>query len=118
MEIIKRIFNHLKSQDFDVYFPGQHKGDCTAPYVVIRPTGSSQFGEFSSDIVNYDLLVYVPQEKFTLLASEVSRLKEAMKLLYPMLRESHMEVPGFSDDTNKSHMWSVQYHSYRKFYNP
>lgn len=113
----ERIYNHLTQKGFDVYAPGQHKGDCLSPYVVVKPSGATQFGEYSSDIIYYDLLVYVPQEHFSQLSVEVAKLKSAMKELYPMLRESHIETPAFTDDTNKSHMWSIQYHTYRKFYN-
>lgn len=117
MILWETIYKHLSEHGFDVYSPGQHKGDCLSPYIVIKPAGATQFGEYSSDIVYYDLMVYVPQDKFSLLSLEVDRLKATMKLLYPMIRESHVETPAFSDDTNKSHMWSIQYHSYRKFYN-
>ena len=31
----KDIYDCLKKAGIDVYFQGQHKGDCKAPYVVI-----------------------------------------------------------------------------------
>lgn len=111
------IYNKLKSKNIDVYSPGQHKGDCMSPYVVVRPSGSNQFMEFSTDVIYYDILCYVPMDHFSQLEPFVLQVKSAMKELYPQIKDAHMEMNGFIDDTNKSHMWSIQYQTYRQFFN-
>lgn len=111
------IYNHLKSRGFDVYTPGQHKGDCLSPYVVIKPANSMQFSGFSTNVISCDVLCYVPKNNFSQLEPLVSQVKAAMKSLFPQVKESHWELQGFCDDSNKSHMWSIQYQSYQKFYN-
>lgn len=111
------IYKQLKSNGFEVYTPGQHKGDCLSPYVVVKPSSSMQFNEFSTNVITCDVLCYVPKDNFSHLAPFVAQVKQALKSLFPQVKESHWEFPGFADDSNKSHMWSIQYQSYQKFYN-
>lgn len=111
------IYNKLKSNKIDVYTPGQHKGDCMTPYVVVKPQSSMQYNEYSTNVIYCDVLCYVPREQFSTLEGFVSEVKAILKSLYPQVKESHMEFPGFNDDSNKSHMWSIQYEGYQKFYN-
>ena len=35
-EVSKQIYDLLKQNNFDVYFPSQHKGECISKYVVIK----------------------------------------------------------------------------------
>ena len=112
------IYQKLKEKEIDVYTPGQHKGDCVSPYVVVRPSGDNQFNDYSSDVMYCDILCYVPINHFSQLEPFVAQVKAAMRELYPQVRDAHMELNGFIDDSNKSHMWSIQYLSYRKFYKP
>ena len=111
------IYNKLKSANIDVYTPGQHKGDCMSPYVVVRPSGTNQFMDFSTDVMYCDVLCYVPVDHFSQLKPFVAQVKAILKELYPQVKDSHMEMTGYLDETNKSHMWSVQYQSYRQFFN-
>lgn len=111
------IYDKLKSKNIDVYTPGQHKGDCLSPYVVVKPTSSMQFNGFSTNTLLCDVLCYVPKEHFGQLEPFVTRVKSAMKELYPQVKEAHWEMPNFVDDSNKSHMWSIQYQSYQRFFN-
>lgn len=110
----QNIYRHLKTKGFDVYSPGQHTGDCTAPYVVIRDAGVSRPFEFSSVQVVYDILCYVPQDQFSTLEPYVNSVEEAMKGLYPAVISMHFRTPSFLDDTIKGHMVSTQYRNNRK----
>ena len=111
------IYNKLKENNIEVYTPGQHKGDCLSPYVVVRPQDSSQYLEFSTNIIHCEVLCYVPQSQFITLSPFVQSVKGILKTLYPQIKESHYEITGYMDETNKSHMWSVQYQAYQKFFN-
>lgn len=112
------IYQKLKSKNIDVYTPGQHQGDCISPYAVVRPSGTNQYLDYSTDVIYCDVLCYAPRDHFSQLEPLVIQVKNAIKELYPQVRDAHMELNGFIDDSNKSHMWSIQYLSYRKFYNP
>mgnify|MGYP000500093019 CR=1 FL=1 len=41
-EVSKQIYDLLKQNNFDVYFPSQHKGECISKYVVIKHDGVYQ----------------------------------------------------------------------------
>lgn len=111
------IYKKLKSEEIDVYTPGQHKGDCVSPYVVVKPQMLMQIDDFSSNVIYCDVLCYVPQDHFSTLETFVQEVKSILKKLYPLVQESHVELPGFADDSNKSHMWSIQYEGYQQFFN-
>ena len=111
----KDIYRQLTSDGFDVYSPGQHEGECLAPYVVVKDGGGSQFGTFSSTRNLYDILCYVPKDHFSELESFVSSVEKSMKALFPMIRPTHFKTASFYDDTVRGHMVSVQYINYRKF---
>lgn len=110
------IYEHLTEKGFDVYSPGQHQGECLSPYVVVKDMGGSRLGNFTSMKNLYDIMCYVPQDAFSTLEPFVLEVKKAMLGLYPMIRPAHYETPSFYDDTNRSHMISVQYINYKKFY--
>lgn len=109
------IYKHLTKNGFEVYSPGQHQGECLSPYVVVKDMGSSSLGNFTSMKHLYDVMCYVPQDHFSELEPFVQRVKTTMLGLYPMIRPAHYETPSFYDDTNHSHMISVQYINYKKF---
>lgn len=109
------IYEHLTQKGFDTYSPGQHQGECTSPYVVVKDMGGSRLGDFTSMKHLYDIMCYVPQDHFSELEPFVQKVKTAMLGLYPMIRPAHYETPSFYDDTNRSHMISVQYINYKKF---
>ena len=111
------IYNRLKENFIEVYLPGQHKGDCLSPYVVVSPQDSSQYLEYSTNIIHCEVLCYVPEDHFSTLEPFVQSVKAILKPLYPQIKESHYEIKGYTDDTNKSHMWSIQYQTYQQFFN-
>lgn len=108
------IYRQLSSDGFDVYSPGQHEGECLAPYVVIKDAGTSQMGEFSSTKNLYDILCYVPKDDFSTLEDFVSKVEKSMAGLFPMIRPMHFKTASFYDDTVRGHMVSIQYINYRK----
>lgn len=103
------IYSHLKKQGFDVYAPAQHKGECKAPYVVIRDAGTSQYPGITTNVTLYELLCYVPVSQYSTLKPYSDRVKQAMKRLWPMFIPMRYETPPFYDNTVKAHMTAVQY---------
>lgn len=114
MNCWQHIYTHLKQEGFEVYSPGQHEGECTSPYVVVKDDGTTQFGSFSSTKSLYEVLCYVPKDHFSSLESFVHRVETSMIRLYPVVRPAHYKTPSFYDDTVKGHMVSVQYIHYKK----
>lgn len=111
---LKDIYKHLKSKNFDVYFTGQHKGDCINPYVVIKQGVSSKFQDISTNIDYYELLVYVPKDKPSQIETMLAEVELAMKELYPMIKSQNERTEMFFDDTVNGWMRSTLYSNYRR----
>lgn len=111
---IQDIFLHLKKSGFKVYYPTQHQGECTEPYVVVKDATTTKYLNFSSTITYYDIMCYVPKDAFSTLEPFLEQVKEAMKGLVPMIKPTYTQTQSFYDDTIKGHMVSVQYKNYRQ----
>lgn len=103
------LYSHLKNKGFSVYSPGQHKGECLSPYVVARFSGRSPVGTFTSTQDNYELMCYVPRDKYSLIQQYSESVKEAMRGLYPLFVLTGFETAAYYDDTVKAHMVSIEY---------
>lgn len=112
----KDIYNHLKENNYDVYSPAQHQGQCLKDYVVIATAESSRFLDYSSQIVYYDLMLYVPQNSYSELEVKFKKLKEVMKELETklLIRYSENDTAPYYDDSVKGYMVSTQYLIYKK----
>lgn len=103
------IYKHLKDAGVEVYFPSQKKGECKAPYVVVKDSGTAQYQTFSSDATTYEILCYVPVDRYSTLQVFAAQIKELMRGLWPMIVPIRYETPPFYDDTVNAHMTSIQY---------
>lgn len=114
--IAKRIYDQLKQDKFDVYFPGQHIGDCISAYVVIKPGISMQYLSYSSNISYFDILCYIPKNKFSSYEKYLSDVEKSLSNLFPILRCSNLRTEPYFDDSINGWMVSTQYENYRKIY--
>lgn len=110
----EKIFKKLQEKGFEVYPPATKKGECTKPYVVVKNNGLSRHTSISSNMEYYDVLCYVPQNKYSTLETYKNSVKKALKELYPMIKEGGTETPSYYDDKYKAHMISVLYVNYKK----
>lgn len=108
------IFMHLKNKGFDVYPPATHKGDCISTYIVVQKSTSSRSLSFSTNEDLYDILIYVPKNKYSEIESTLGAVKNAMKDLYPMVKPYGQETQAYYDSEVKGHMVSVMYVNYKK----
>lgn len=115
--ILKQIFDVLKTDNTDVYFPTQHKGECNKEYIVVKADGVTQEIAVSSERPIYTVMCYVPVNEYTRLETFVFETKLKMKKLFPMLMYLGNETPSFYDDVSKAHMISFQYQGCRKLTN-
>ena len=83
-EVSKQIYDLLKQNNFDVYFPSQHKGDCISKYVVIKHDGAYQPLTVSSERPIYTIMCYVPGQSYSELESFVLEVKRTMKNIFPV----------------------------------
>lgn len=110
----KQLYRHLKSKGYDVYGPDQKEGYCNKPYVVLKTGVTIGLEEISSSERMYDLLVYVPKDKFSEVEEYTDKLKEDMDEMFPLVRTTGSETEPFYDDSVRAYMTSVQYVNYRK----
>lgn len=108
------IYKHLLNNGVEVYSPSQKTGECTAPYTVIKDAGTTQYNGFSSTQTLYDVMCYVPKDRFTELEKYVAQVKKLMQQLKPMIMPTYFETASFYDDSVKAHMISIQYRNMRK----
>lgn len=108
------IFLHLKNAGFEVYSPGQKVGECLSEYVVVKSNGSSKHASFSTDVDLYLVICYVPKEKYSELEPFITKVKDSMKGLRPMILPQGSQTPSYYDDSVKAHMISISYKNYKK----
>lgn len=108
------LFDHLKSEGFDVYSPGMKTGECTSEYIVVKNDGSSKMPSFSTNMDFYAVMCYVPQSKYSTLEVMVQKVKESMKKIKPMFKPYGTETSSFYDEKVKAHMISIEYVNYKK----
>ena len=111
---IQDIFLHLKARGFEVYFPTQKQGECSSSYVVVKDATTTQYLDYSSTVTYYDIMCYVPRDRFSQLEPFVEQVKEAMKGLVPMIKPTYTQTQSVYDDSVKAHMISVLYKNYRQ----
>lgn len=112
--VLKQVYDHLKKSGFDVYFPGQHKGDCENKYIVLKMDGGTVLETVSSERPIYTVMCYVPERKYSELADYVLDVKDKMRGVYPMLMYAGNETPSYFDESVSGHMVSFQYQGIRK----
>lgn len=110
------IYLHLKSKGVEVHSPAQHVGECKTSYVVLKDTGTMKMLGYSTTINMFDVMCYVPQNKFSTLESFKETIKGHMKELEKMLsiRPTYLETPSYYDEEIKGHMVSMQYELYKQ----
>lgn len=104
-----RVFNHLKSKNIDVYSPGTHRGEAKKKYVVVKHGHSRQLPGFSTYVLNYDILLYIPQDNYSQVEDFVSLVHEIMLELRPMIMPIHRNTAPYHDEAIKAYMVSMTY---------
>lgn len=112
--ILKKIWDHLKEDNFSVYFPAQHKGICNEEYVVIAYAGSVPLENVSSSADMYNIMCYVPENKYSNVLSYMEKVRDSMRKTFPLLRESGTTTVTFYDESVNGYMVSLEYANYRK----
>lgn len=110
----KDIFRHLKIFGFSVYPPGNKTGECVEPYIVIKDAGTTKVSGISSSLALFDVMVYVPYNRYSELEEYVRKVEIAMDELWPMIRPAHFKTTSFYDESIKGYMVSIQYQNYQK----
>ena len=112
--MIKAIYDHLKAKNLNPYFIGQHKGECTERYCVIKE--NSQVPYFNSNKTGYrliDIILFVPVNSYIQVELYIKEIRAAMKELV-FLRKTGNETPIITDDKKKAYTTSIEYQIIKK----
>lgn len=104
-----RIYTKLKNKGVDVYFPGQHKGKCKSPYVVVRKDAQLTFAgtnKLGQRLV--DIMVYCPVDSFKVAEDYVKSIREHMGG-FDFLRKTGFETSWMVEDDIEAYFTSLQY---------
>lgn len=115
--VLKQLYDCLKQNNIDVYFVGQHKGECTEKYAVIKIGGTTTEYNVSAERPIYTIMCYVPEDKYSELEEYALEVKEKMKQVYPLVMYLGNGTDSFYDENVKGHMTSFQYQGCRKIEN-
>lgn len=110
----QKLFDFLKSKEFDVYSPGQKIGKCEAPYIVLKYEGSQQHGQISTDDDTYTIYCYVPKLMYSLLDGYVQSVKKAMKEIYPQFVPTGFYTGSYYEEEIQAHMVSMDFKNHKK----
>lgn len=113
----KLLYDTLVKAGYDVYAPGKHSGECAKKYIVVSIGNQDSINGTTSISALYDIMLYMPMDKYSEIEEEMEKIKEAMKSLYPMLISTKFQTPPYLDDAVKGFMTSIQYRNSRRFYN-
>ena len=111
---LQEIYDLLKENNYDVYFPGQHKGECISPYVVVKYDGAMESLIVSSDRPIYTIICYVPYNMYSQIVPYVHAIKKVLRKLYPAIQYAGNETESVYDEDVKGYTISFMYQGVRK----
>lgn len=114
MNLLNKTRDILEKHNVDVYYPGQHKGECLKPYVVIKQSGSIDATDVSSEWIIYDIMCYIPKNNYSMIEEYVFKVKQYMKEMFPLLFYAGNQTESYYDESVKGHMVSFQYQNIRR----
>ncbi|QKN24297.1 MULTISPECIES: hypothetical protein [Caproicibacterium] len=103
----KRLYLYLKEHGYDVYSMGQHKGKCTAPYIVLCNNGSTRTGVIEYSL--YELLLYYPTAEYSNFESYIDGIEKALNPLFPTLKLTDGPGVHYLDTDINAYMTSLTY---------
>ena len=103
--ILKQIHDCLTRNGFETYFPSQKHGECLETYDPLT---------VSSERPIYTIMVYVPENRYSIFEKIIFDVKQTLKKMYPMIMYIGNETPSYYDENVKANMVSFQYYGCRK----
>jgi hypothetical protein len=111
----ERAYLHLKSKSVDVYSPGQHKGKCTAPYVVLKNNGTNGFeGSNQVGSQSIDVIIYYPSTNYSDLEPYTGQIQDFLKELKEYLRPTSNITSVILDDSVNAYTQTLEYQTFQK----
>lgn len=105
----KKIFKKLTDLGYDVYPPGVKNEECKDIYVVVKNDGGSRLGDFSSQQILYDFLIYTPRNRYDEIEDFIQKIKKDINVSVPELFDTGQQTPPFYDEEIAAYMVSFLY---------
>lgn len=106
-----KIRKALEDANILAYAPGQHKGDCTEAYVVIKDGGH---GEIIGTIAKrqiIDIIIYLPIAHYSQVAVFVSQVQKALRMVQG-LHDTYYQSPILPDSDKNAYTTTLRYERY------
>lgn len=107
--MITKIYNHLKTNNLNPYFVGQHQGLCRKNYVVVKE--GSQIPTLHSNKLGQkrvDIIIYTPKASYVNLIQYANKVRDDLKSL-EYLRKTGYESPTIVDGDKEAYTMSIEY---------
>ena len=101
------LFDFFTENEFDVYFIGQKKGNCTKKYIVIKDDGVMPILGNKTGVQVIDIIGYVPETRYTEIEEFKNNIKELMKGFNA--RPTGQESPILLEDRIKAYSFVLTY---------
>lgn len=110
----KKIFDYLTDRNINVYFPGQHEGECADEYVVIKDGGiTSDFGVTGKKLI--DIICYTPAgEKDYLRCLDFKKKIRKLMKVCPNVKFTGNETSIIISEENNGYTFSLLYENYKR----
>lgn len=108
------IFKFLQSAGYKVYSPGTKLGECTFEYIVVKFDGSTKLAGYSTNDDLYQLLCFVPKQRYSTFDSFVQRVRNSMRALEPMIMPYDFGISNYYDDEIKAYYATLGYKNHKK----
>lgn len=104
------ICDKLTEKKIDVFPPATHTGECKKPYVVLKEDGSAKIKDYSSRVIYYRFMLYVPRNKYSYLDEYEKLVREILDSeLYPLIMSTGQSESDYYDDNYNAHMRAFLY---------
>ncbi|MBS5952580.1 hypothetical protein [Paraclostridium bifermentans] len=109
--MFKSIYRHLKSNGFDCYSIGQHKGICEKEYIVIKNNTPRALSKTMLE-EEVELFLYYPLGEYSKFIDFIDSVKGAMKAL--SYKDTYTPYPIIVEDEKKAYMTILSYQNNRE----
>ncbi len=111
--MFKKVYEALQENGFSVYSIGQHKGNCTEPYLVVRENGVRAFSSLPVNFELIDVVVFYPVGRYTEVWDFINSVRECLKGVSELKSKGELTALLIDHDV-KAYTCSVRYQVYRR----
>lgn len=101
----------LAGHGIKAYAPGQHRGDCVEPYVVIKDFGQNEIVGTALNRNIIDVIIYAPIARYSQIEGFTQSVKVALREVKE-LKDTRYRSPVLVDNDKNAYTTSMRYERY------